>query len=309
MALPAIEDVRRALPPGALAVAARPAVAPLFRLVPEVRAITLPARRWPDGRDLTGQRFDAAIALPNSFHAALLLSRARVPERWGYRTDWRGRLLTRSVPPPRRVHQVEYYRHLVSALGFANGPAEPRLVVAPDVRVAADALLRNAGWNGTTPLAAIAPGAAYGSAKRWPPESFAALADELTGDGIRVVIVGSAADRPVAAEVLRAGKRAGVLDLTGATDLASLAGVFTHCRCLVTNDSGAMHLAAAVGTPVTAVFGPTDDRATSLRGDAHRSIVGEAWCRPCMLRECPIDHHCMRSIAAADVAAAARRSL
>jgi heptosyltransferase-2 len=70
-----------------------------------------------------------------------------------------------------------------------------------------------------------------------------------------------------------------------------------------------MHLAAAVGTSVTAVFGPTDDRATSLRGDAHRTIVGEAWCRPCMLRECPIDHHCMRSIAPPGVAAAARRSL
>jgi heptosyltransferase-2 len=168
----------------------------------------------------------------------------------------------------------------------------------------------------------MAPGAAYGSAKRWPEDSFAELARGLAGDGVCVAMVGSPADRAVTAGVARAfhargasgggNRRAAggaLLDLTGATDLATLAGVFTHCRALVTNDSGAMHLAAAVGTPVTAAFGPTDDRATRPAGEAHTVIVGEAWCRPCMLRECPIDHRCMRSIAAGRVAAATRRWL
>jgi heptosyltransferase-2 len=99
------------------------------------------------------------------------------------------------------------------------------------------------------------------------------------------------------------------IDLTGRTDLPMLAGVLTHCRALVTNDSGAMHVAAAVGVPVTAVFGPTDESATRPIGDAHRVITHPVWCRPCMLRECPIDHRCMRRIAVTTVMDAARRTL
>jgi lipopolysaccharide heptosyltransferase II len=316
MALPAVDDVRRGLPGVTITIAARPGIAPLFRLVPGVDVLTLGGGRR-DGDTLPRSRFDAAILLPNSFRSALLVSRARVPERWGYRTDWRGRLLTRAVDPPRGVHQIEYYRRLVSALGFPNGAAEPRLDVPADARAAAGAQLRAAGWDGSAPLVAIAPGAAYGGAKRWPAESFAALARDLGCDGIVVVMIGSGADRIANAEVARACRGrdgsgpegAVLLDLTGATDLATLAGVFAHCRALVTNDSGAMHLAAAVGTRVTAVFGPTDDRATRLLSAAHTTIVGDAWCRPCMLRECPIDHRCMRSVPVGRVAGAARRSL
>jgi heptosyltransferase-2 len=320
MALPAIADVRRALPAATITIAARPAIAPLFGLLPDLRVVTREPRPWPDGRELTASGFDAAILLPNSFRAALEAARARIPERWGYRTDWRGRLLTRAIPPPRRAHQIEYYRHLMSALGFANGPAEPSLAVPNGARQRAETLLKQAGWSGDTPLVAIAPGAAYGSAKRWPAESFAALVYDLTRDGIDVLTIGSAADRRVAADLERAfrvryggerpdDRRGRLMDLSGRTDLVTLAGVFTYCRTLVTNDSGAMHLAAAVGTPVTAVFGPTDDRATHPVGAAHRTIIGDAWCRPCMLRECPIDHRCMRRIAPETVAAAARRAL
>ncbi|HEV3141956.1 MAG TPA: lipopolysaccharide heptosyltransferase II [Vicinamibacterales bacterium] len=305
MALPAIADVRRAMPGAAIAVAARPAVAPIFALVPDVDDSS------PAGA--IGAAHGVALLLPNSFHSAWTAFRARIPERWGYRTDWRGRLLTRAIDAPAGVHQVEYYQHLARALGFPSGPIEPRLTVSADRRAAAADALAKAGWNGQQRLAAIAPGAAYGGAKRWPPKSFGELAAQLADDGVRSVVVGSGADRATAGAVLKVFRSLrgdpAPIDLTGRTDLPMLAGVLTHCRALVTNDSGAMHVAAAVGVPVTAVFGPTDESATRPIGDAHRVITHPVWCRPCMLRECPIDHRCMRRIAVTTVVDAARRTL
>ena len=319
MAQPAIADVRRALPRARLVVAARREIAALFAMVAEVDDVLTVERgiRRDIGAELAGRGFDAALLLPNSMHAALMAKRAGIPERWGYRTDWRGALLTRAVDPPLGLHQVEYYQQLVHALEFSNGPMEPRVVVPADARAAAQALLADRGWNGTTPLVAIAPGAAYGGAKRWPPASFAELARTFAGDGVRTVVVGTAADRSTADEVLRAFGQADAsssaalspIDLVGRTDLVTLAGVFTLCRALVSNDSGAMHLAAAAGTRVTAVFGATDERATRPIGDAHVVVTGPAWCRPCLLRECPLDHRCMRGIEVGPVLTATRRSL
>ena len=153
----------------------------------------------------------------------------------------------------------------------------------------------------------MAPGAAYGGAKRWPPERFAALASDLAADGVRAAMVGSGGDRHTADEVkVREPK---VIDLVGQTDLSQLAGVLALARALVTNDSGSMHLAAAIGTPVTAMFGPTDERATRPLGDGHTVMTASVWCRPCMLRECPLDHRCMDAIDTAQVIAATRRVL
>jgi heptosyltransferase-2 len=317
MALPAIADVRRAAPDAAIAVAARPAIAPLFRLVPGVSETIVLERpvsivnvaRWHElGVEIGGKGFDTALLLPNSIHAALLASRAGIPNVWGYRTDWRGALLTRAIQRTLGLHQVEYYQQLVHALGFPNGPIEPRASVPADARAAAARVLTEAGWDGRSPLVALAPGAAYGGAKRWPPAYFAELAKALSAGGVQCLMIGSGADAATGGEVARAG-RAAIIDLMGRTDLPTLAGVLASCRALVTNDSGAMHLAAAVGVSVTAVFGPTDERATRPMGDAHEVLTHPVWCRPCMLRECPIDHRCMRGIGVAAVLDAARRTL
>ena len=309
MALPAIADVRRASPAAKITVAARPAVAALFGLVPDVNGVvTLEGRGWFDlGADLRGRDFDTALLLPNSLHSALMVARAGIGDRWGYRTDWRGRFLTRAIERPSGLHQVMYYQHLVDALGFKNGSSEPRLAVAKRARHSASRVLEESGWDGRAPIVALAPGAAYGGAKRWPPERFAALARDLAADGVRAVMVGSGGDRHTAIEVKAAEPR--VIDLVGRTDLSQLAAVLALARTLVTNDSGAMHLAAAVGTPVTAVFGPTDERATRPLGDRHAILTADVWCRPCMLRECPLDHRCMREVETARVVAAARRVL
>ena len=309
MALPSIAAVRRGFPAAAMAVAARPSIAPLFGLVPGVDAtIGLEGRGWRQlGRTLASHGFDVALLLPNSMHAALVASAARIPERWGYRTQWRHPLLTRSVDVPSGGHQVEYYRHLVTALGCPESDREPRIALGDDVRRAGADLLMSHGWTDGAPLVAIAPGAAYGSAKRWPPERFAELASTLAADGVQTVMVGSAADSASTSAVARAFKPA--IDLVGRTDLALLAGVFSHCRTVVTNDSGAMHLAAAAGTPVTAVFGPTRDVETRPIGADHAVITIPVWCRPCMLRDCPLDHRCLRGIEAATVVSSARRTL
>jgi len=310
MALPAIADVRREWPRADIIVAAKPAVAPLFRIVAGVNDVI-------DLEKLDGG-FEAALLLPNSFRSALLAARAGIAERWGYRTEWRTPLLTRAIAPTRGLHQAEYYQHLVHALGIPNGSIEPRVEVPRSVRVVGARVLADAGCDAMAPIVALAPGASYGGAKRWPPDYFGELAHALATDGVRCVMVGTTADTATADDVARSFKdRVAIGDseeialhsLVGQTDLPTLAGVLANCQALVTNDSGAMHLAAAVGVAVTAVFGPTDERATRPLGDRHAVMTHPVWCRPCMLRECPIDHRCMRGIAAADVAAATRRHL
>jgi heptosyltransferase II len=305
MALPAIADLRRALPAASIAVAARLTVMPLFALVRDVDEI-LPVEA------LRGRAFEAALLLPNSFHSALIAYRAGIPERWGYRTDFRAPLLTRAVARVRGVHQVDSYQRLTSALGFPAGSNTPRLELIADVRAAGAALLAEAGWNGRAPLVAFAPGAAYGGAKRWPPEYFAELAGALADEDVATVLVGSGADAATGREVEAAiDPPATVINLIGRTDLQMLAGVLVHARTLVTNDSGAMHVAAALGVPITAIFGPTRERETAPRPLLvdHTVLTNEVWCRPCMLRECPLDHACMRGVLPQVVLVAARRTL
>ena len=310
MALPAIADVRRGSPQATIVVAARKSVAPLFGMVRDIDEVIALDSITPS----IGGDADAAILLPNSFHAAIVAARAGIPERWGYRTDWRGMLLTRAIGrAPAGLHQIDYYRHLVRALGFSNGSDAPQLEVSAEIRAAAAHTLTQAGWDGQTPLVAMAPGAAYGGAKRWPTESFAALARALAGDGLHPVLVGSAADTPGGRAVESAlGDPTVVSNLIGKTDVPTLAGILASARALVANDSGALHLGAAIGTPVTAMFGPTDDRVTAPRsGHASRSaavvLTHPVWCRPCGLRECPLDHACMRGIGVEAVVAATMR--
>jgi heptosyltransferase II len=315
MALPAIADLRRGLPASTIAIAARAPIAPLFDLVDGVdEVLTIPSH-WRDAAAvLHDGRFDAVVLLPNSLHAAIVAKRSGIAERWGYGADLRSALLTRALPRERGLHQVAYYQRLVRLLGFDNGSDEPRVSVASSVRDAARTLLAARGRHAGAALVAVAPGAAFGGAKRWPPESFASLVGTLAEDRVQTVVVGVAADRSSADAVL-AGVSPAIrdalppIDLVGATDLSMLAAVLSETRTLVSNDSGAMHVAAAVGTPVTAVFGPTNERETRPAGTRHSVVVSDAWCRPCMLRECPLDHQCMRTVTPSAVLAAARRSL
>lgn len=328
MALPAIAGVRQWQPTAHLAVAARKSVAPLFSMIGGVNeVITLSGRGgwrdawrlWADTRALADGGYDTALLLPNSLHAALLARRAGIAQRWGYEADLRSRLLTRAVPKPHSfMHQAEYYLQLVRVLGASRASMVAELHVADDDRQRAVDLLQGLGWDGGE-LVGFAPGAAFGLAKRWPTDRMGATAAALSERmGVTPVLVGTRADRSATRAVARAYRRrrgadAPILDVTGKTDLRTLAGLFALCTGVVSNDSGAMHLAAAAGVPVTAIFGPTNELRTSplphptAAGTA--IVAGKAWCRPCELRACPIDHRCMTSVEVERVVEATERTI
>jgi heptosyltransferase II len=333
MALPALRDIRLHFAGATLAVAARASIARLFECVPGVDevavlrsegAASVAGRGRGDVAAIADGRFDTAILLPNSFHAAWLARQAGVPERWGYRADLRGMLLTRAVRRPgRKVHCGAYYQNLATELGMETGPLTPRVTVAPASRAAAKEMLERAGWTPGDTLVGIAPGAAYGHAKRWPPVRFAELVRLLWDQrNVACLLLGRPADRDAGQEIQAAlersadGRMAGrLIDLIGRTDLLQLMGAMSHCRAFVANDSGALHLAAAIGLPVAAIYGPTDERystpLTSEEGSEPRVAVftEPVWCRPCGLRECPIDHRCLTRIPASRVFDAVRAQI
>ena len=319
MALPAIADVRRHFAGLHLAIAARPAVAPLFTMVQGIdETLALPGGGglralfgWHHTAEaLKNGAFDVAVLLPNSFASASIAKRAAIADRWGFATDWRGGLLTKAIPKPRGVvHQSEYYQSLTTALGMTAGP--PYAAVWPNRDRTRDLLLE-IGLDPDEPFIVFAPGAAYGQAKQWLPDRFAQLAGLIINErGWSVLMVGSRADRSacagIASRLGSTGSRMNrLVDLSGKTDLPALAGVLSRARAVVSNDSGAMHLAGAVGVKVVAIFGATNEKRTSpLRAGESAPepviLTHEVFCRPCMLRECPIDHRCMRGISAETV--------
>jgi heptosyltransferase-2 len=322
MALPAVADLRRHYASAHLAVAARPSVAPMFRMVEGVNEVVeLPGggglralTGWSaDAAALSPSSFDTAVLLPNSFATAWIASKAGITERWGYATDWRGSFLTRAVPKPHaQLHQHAYYQALTTALGIEAGP--PHAKVWPDTGKARQ-ILKDIGLDLDEPFVVFAPGAAYGRAKQWLPERFAELANLIINErGWHVVMVGANVDRTACEEITARLPKTGtrlnwLIDFCGRSDLPTLAGILSQAHTVVSNDSGAMHLAGAVGTKVIAVFGATNEKRTSpLRSGPEAPapvvITHDVFCRPCMLRECPIDHRCMRRITAREVLAA-----
>jgi len=294
LSLPALRDIRRAFPDARLEVLARSWVADLYRAVPEVDGVNESRGHSEDAAALQG-RFDLALLLPNSFASALVLRRAGIPERWGYSTDGRGLLLTRSCRVPAAVRgksQVYYYRAMLDGLDLSTeGPPDPSLRSPEEWSARGAELLGDDG-----PWIGVNPGAFFGSAKRWLPERFAAAADIVARKtDARVAIVGGPAERPLA-EAIASGMQAPVRVLCGETTLGELVGVLSRLRLLLTNDSGPMHVAAALGIPLVAVFGSTDWRETAPVGDASRIVREHVECAPCILRECPIDHRCMTRV-------------
>lgn len=318
LAIPALEALRRRWPQAELVVLARDAVAELYGGQPFLdRAIGLgeaAAGSWRANERLAAQlraeRADVAISFANSFIAAWRLWRARAAERIGYRRDGRSWLLTRAVPPPRRGevprHHCYYYLELLRRSGLIE-TIEPvraiRLVVADELRAAAERRLQQAGAG--APRVALAPGASYGPAKCWPPERFAAAAERFQHlYGASILLVGTAAERALADRIAASLRRAAI-NLAGETSTAELAAVLACCQLFVGNDAGAMHVAAAVGLPVVAIFGPTDPEATGPVSPHWRLVQHRVSCSPCFLRYCPIDHRCMRGVSVDDVVTAA----
>ncbi|MEO7973527.1 MAG: lipopolysaccharide heptosyltransferase II, partial [Thermoanaerobaculia bacterium] len=289
----------------------------LLALFPGVVAAIDNRRDAATEAEIAGAAFDEAVVLPNSFRAAWMLSRAGVPRRFGYRADFRGPLLAPGVARPRdgfRVvrPQIEDYRELLAAMEVPP-PADwiPRLELPPALRERGRERLERAHLLGEGPLVGLSPGAEWGPSKRWPMRHWADLAVALRQrvPGVREAIFVGPKEIWLGVRVHEeSGKIHPVLgpDL----DLPGLAAALSHLDLLVTNDSGPMHLAAALGVACVALFGPTDRRRTAPAGDRHIVLDRGLWCSPCFKRRCPLLHHgCMRGIGVDVVAAAVERAL
>ncbi len=338
MSEPALQRLREARPAARITLLTHAKLADLWRhhpAVDDVIAFAGSETPWAIARRLRAEQFDAGLALPNSPRSALELWLARIPRRVGVAWPWRNWLLTEVVPPrsetvkmrkrppgevrrliasllPREqtgvilaqvspAHHLHHYLHLAAALGADPAPLAPRIFVTPAELAAARArfdLPAPRRWLG------LNPGAEYGPAKRWPLTQFAAVAREIAGwPGWGVVIFGGPGDVSLAGELETAIRPAPgeVRNLAGRTSLRELCTALALCRVVVTNDSGPMHVAAAVGTRVMAIFGSTSPELTGpgLPGDPrHRLLKSRVPCAPCFRRECPIDLRCLHQLGA-----------
>ena len=255
-----------------------------------------------------------ALLLTDSFSSTLLVALARVPSRIGYGAEGRSFLLTRTVRrtgPARSAARTAEYRVLGEAAGLSGMREEPSVRPEPrEVERGAAALARFGFANGA--YAVLAPGASYGPAKQWGAERFAAVgARAARSHRLSLVVVGSGEDRPVAAAVARAAVRDGaqVFDTTGATDLVELTGILAGARAVVSNDSGVMHLAAALGRPTVSVFGSTSPVWTSATAPWVANLYAAYPCSPCFRRTCPIGYRCLEAIGTDEATAALDRLL
>jgi heptosyltransferase-2 len=317
MSLPAIREIRQALPHADLAVLARPWVADLYaressidRVIPYTAKGLRAKRRF--ARSLREERFDLAILLQNAFEAALVAWWAAIPERIGYNRDGRGLLLTRrvAVPEPGEIprHERFYYLEMLKRAGIVERFPKSEAIRLEGIDAAREsgaALFEARGIR--PPVIGISPGAAYGTAKRWLPERFVEAAQGL--GAASAAVFGSGSERAVCEQVAAGLRVAGVdaRSLAGETTLREFIDLAAACRLFLTNDSGAMHVASALGVPTVAVFGATDDTTTGPTGPLALVVREHAECSPCLLRECPIDHRCMTRVTAQQVVSAARQ--
>ena len=321
MTTPAVRSIRRNFPEAKITLLALPWVADVFSACPHIDHIFIYDKQGRHqglrgklrlAADLRQQNYDLTILLQNAFEAALITFLARIPVRGGYTTDGRGLLLTHGVrkhPEIGTKHQVHYYQEMVEGLGLQRSENSLELFLDPTAEQDADALIKEALQGEKAddiPIIGLNPGAAYGPAKCWPVAKYAKLAGHLSKKtGGLIVIFGTAADQEAAAEIsATAGER--VLDLTGKTTLAQALACIARCSVFVTNDSGLMHVAAALNTPLVAVFGSTDHIATGPYSEQATVVRRPVECSPCMKTHCPKGHfQCMEGITVEEVEQAA----
>lgn len=309
MSLPALRALRERYPKAHIAILAKPWVGDLYGREPFCNELipyspgTL-NEKWAAGRALASREFDMALLLQNAFEAAAVAWAARIPERIGYARDGRSFLLTKAIPVPEPgLHERFYYLELLRRAGIIDRIPNCdaiRLDGAPAARKAGLARFQAKGMGET--IVGVSPGAAYGSAKRWLPERFAAAASEVARAlDAQVAVFGSAQERDVCEEVVR-GVTVPVHNFAGETSLGEYIELAAACQVYLTNDSGPMHIASALGLPTVAVFGATNHITTGPTGPLAVVVRENVECSPCLKRECPIDHRCMTRVEAARVA-------
>lgn len=305
MQTPAVRAIKAGRPDLRLTVLCREKLAGYWRNIGEVDEV-LPIGGgdsiWAVARNLRAGKFDAALVLPNSIRSALEPFLAGIPRRVGRPGPSRRPLLNQRYQPKKQKpgpprHQVHDHLDLAR---FIGAPTDRKRALAFPARKAPER---------DRPVIGICPGAEYGPAKRWPAERFAKAA-QLVGERLSVdwVLFGVAKDAEFAG-VIASALAPRCDNLVGRTSLEELIGHLSRCHRLLTNDTGTMHLAAALGVPVVAIFGSTEQRLTGPMGDGHRVVRRHAHCSPCFLRECPMDLRCLLDITPEEVAEALLESL
>lgn len=344
MSTPALQRLREAKPGAHITLLTHEKLAELWqghRSIDGLMTFAPGESMWSVARRLRAEKFDTAVVFPNSLRSALEVFCAMIPRRVGYARNLRSVFLTQAVSPrpdavrmhkrtraeinariasnapretfPANAHHVHDYLLLVSKVG-GNPATVPTLLHVSDEEVGSiRARFRIAK---DSPLFALNPGAEYGTAKRWPVERFVETAVQLhQRTNCHWLIVGGHTDRDLAASVAsqieaRVGSGT-VTNAAGETSLRELCAAMKASDVVLTNDTGPMHVAAAVGTPVVVPFGSTAPELTgpSFTADSpHQLVLGCVPCAPCFLRECPIDFRCMKSITVEQMVAAAERA-
>lgn len=321
MATPLLTDLRTHFPDARLTAMVSWGVAPLLerdKEIDELFSFSQPSGWLPrqERRDLVGHlregNYDLGLLTTGSFSSAFAFWRGRIRRRIGFRGDGRSLLLTDPIDWPKEgeeQHLVHTYKALLEPLGISRSKSAPRLFVEPDEIDEVRQMVRAQGGDEGQRLIGINPGAAYGSAKCWPPERFRKVAEELILDPRNTVIfIGDLSANAMIKKICFGLPAHRVLNLCGATTLRQLLALIYQLDLLLTNDSGPMHIASALDVPLVAIFGSTSDVKTGpYRGGSviHKHVE----CSPCYKRTCPIDFRCMTRIEVPEVVSAIQERL
>ncbi len=315
MTTPALRAIRETFADAHIVVVANPLVAQLFVSHPDCNQVMVFDKKGEHAgifgllrfaARLRREKFDCAILFQNAVEAAIIAFLAGIPRRAGYVTDGRRMLLTHPVAvgdEERALHHTDYYLHMLAQCGVtATTKLQCLALTDEEVDWAAQHMPQGR-------FAVINPGAAYGSAKRWIPERFAEVADELAlRYGLSIVLSGGPAESEVGRDIAKA-MRQPQQNFIGRTNVRQMMALLAASSLMITNDSGPMHVGAAFGVPMVAIFGPTDHTTTSPWGTRAQIVRHAVECSPCLLRQCPIDHRCMQRITVDDVLSAAAEVL
>jgi heptosyltransferase-2 len=309
MTTPAVRAIRKGFPNAHISILAKPWVAPVFENSEHIdRLLIYDGERRHKGvlgkfrlaRDLKKYYFDAAILLQNAFEAALIAFLAGIPLRIGYSRDARRLLLTHAIPCTHEIktkHQTEYYLNILHEIGIDQDNRDLYLKLNQGDRFRAEKILLKQHLSLDEKIIGINPGATYGPAKQWPADRYAHLADRILAfSEARVIIFGGPGDK-ILGQKMSGKMQHRPVDLSGKTSLGEAMALIERCQLFITNDSGLMHVAAALDVPLVAIFGSTNAVATGPIGLNSRVVQAGVPCSPCLNSECPEGHlKCMDQI-------------
>jgi heptosyltransferase-2 len=319
MTIPALRELRRVFPSAHITLQTGVWARGIFADADFIDEILTTEKSGSKIRDVFAQakiikreNYDLAVLFPNSFESALVAKLGKISRRFGYAKDGRAPLLTDAVPVPEwknERHEVFYYLNLVAEIEKRIVGAETvlenemrfDLTVSDERKMRARQILSENGVDSTKLIVALGVGSTNSRAKRWQAESYAQLNDKLQNElNADVVLVGAKDELDVSEQVFASAEKKPTI-LTGKTDLAQAAAILSQVDLLVTNDTGPAHIAPAVGTKTIVIFGPTIPDTTRPFSDSAEIVRKPPACAPCMLRDCPIDHRCMKSISPQEV--------